>query len=243
MPAFMAKLAGTPGVASRALQFHHPDLRPNQRDARYDAWDEGRPWVRGMAGARKERMKMAQHRMTCLCPDPALAILRELEGERGSEPACVRRQAGAWVVEHDGRRWCCGAWGRRDDPRFPGVAPRSWMAEQGVAFELAEAALAQQVGNAVVQAYQRSSMLERRRPILKLPGPLRHRLQRRQRGAAAKGPGHDPGRARATIFRKRIADYQRPKLWRATTCRHLSKWRCADSANGPTNSCCRNSAR
>jgi integrase len=45
-------------------------------------------------------------------------------------------------------------------------AARSWMADQGVAFELAEACLAHQVGNAVVQAYQRSSMLERRRPIM-----------------------------------------------------------------------------
>jgi integrase len=43
---------------------------------------------------------------------------------------------------------------------------RSWMADQGVPFELAEACLAHQVGNAVVQAYQRSSMLERRRPIM-----------------------------------------------------------------------------
>ena len=42
-------------------------------------------------------------------------------------------------------------------------AARSWMADQGVAFELAEACLAHQVGNAVVQAYQRSSMLESRR--------------------------------------------------------------------------------
>jgi hypothetical protein len=40
------------------------------------------------------------------------------------------------------------------------------MADQGVAFELAEAALAHQVGNSVVQAYQRSSMLDRRRPIM-----------------------------------------------------------------------------
>ena len=45
-------------------------------------------------------------------------------------------------------------------------AARSGMADQAVAFELAEVALAHQVGNAVVQAYQRSSMLERRRPIM-----------------------------------------------------------------------------
>jgi hypothetical protein len=45
-------------------------------------------------------------------------------------------------------------------------AARSWMADQGVAFELAESCFAHVVGNAVVQAYQRSSMLERRRPIM-----------------------------------------------------------------------------
>ena len=42
------------------------------------------------------------------------------------------------------------------------------MADQGVAFELAEAALGHQVGNAVVQAYQQSSTLERRRPVLSM---------------------------------------------------------------------------
>jgi hypothetical protein len=42
-----------------------------------------------------------------------------------------------------------------------------WAADVAHApFEIAEAALAHQVGNAVVQAYQRSSMLERRRPIM-----------------------------------------------------------------------------
>ena len=40
------------------------------------------------------------------------------------------------------------------------------MADNAVPFELAEACLAHTVGNAVVQAYQRSSMLERRRPIM-----------------------------------------------------------------------------
>ena len=42
---------------------------------------------------------------------------------------------------------------------------RSWMADQGVAFEVAEAALAHTTGG-VVAAYQRSSMLERRRPVM-----------------------------------------------------------------------------
>jgi hypothetical protein len=42
-------------------------------------------------------------------------------------------------------------------------AARSRMADNGVEFELAEACLAHAVGNPVVQANQRSSMLERRR--------------------------------------------------------------------------------
>jgi hypothetical protein len=45
-------------------------------------------------------------------------------------------------------------------------AARLWMADNGVEFELAEACLARAVGSAIVQAYQRSSMLERRRPIM-----------------------------------------------------------------------------
>jgi hypothetical protein len=40
------------------------------------------------------------------------------------------------------------------------------MADQGVQFEVAEAALAHTVGSAVVQSYQRSLMLELRRPVL-----------------------------------------------------------------------------
>ena len=43
---------------------------------------------------------------------------------------------------------------------------RMWAADTGVAFEVAEACLAHAVGNAVVAAYQRSTMLERRRPVL-----------------------------------------------------------------------------
>jgi integrase len=45
-------------------------------------------------------------------------------------------------------------------------AARSWMADVGTPFELAEAVLAHSVGNAVVAAYQRSNLLELRRPVL-----------------------------------------------------------------------------
>ena len=46
------------------------------------------------------------------------------------------------------------------------ASARSWMAENGVAFELAEACLAHQVGNAVVAAYLRTTMLPLRRETM-----------------------------------------------------------------------------
>jgi integrase len=45
-------------------------------------------------------------------------------------------------------------------------AARSWMADNSIEFELAEACLAHAVGDAASRAYQRSSMLERRRPVM-----------------------------------------------------------------------------
>ena len=47
------------------------------------------------------------------------------------------------------------------------TSPFAWAADVAHApFEVAEQALAHVTGSAVVQAYQRSSMLERRRPLM-----------------------------------------------------------------------------
>ena len=43
---------------------------------------------------------------------------------------------------------------------------RDWAAETGVEFSVAEQCLAHTVGNAVTAAYLRTSMLERRRPVM-----------------------------------------------------------------------------
>lgn len=43
---------------------------------------------------------------------------------------------------------------------------RNWAADTGFVFEVAEACLAHSVGSAVTAAYLRTSMLERRRPVL-----------------------------------------------------------------------------
>ena len=46
------------------------------------------------------------------------------------------------------------------------ASARSWMADHGVEFEVAEQCLAHAVGNAVAQAYLRTTMVERRRPVM-----------------------------------------------------------------------------
>ena len=97
--------------------------------------------------------------------DQAMAILRRQHDERGSNPhvfpgrpmsglsnmslAMLMRRLKIDATVHGFR-----------------ASARSWMADQGVQFEVAEAALAHTVGNAVVAAYQRSSMLDLRRPVL-----------------------------------------------------------------------------
>ena len=43
---------------------------------------------------------------------------------------------------------------------------RDWAAETGVMFEVAEASLAHAIGSNVTRSYLRTTMLERRRPIM-----------------------------------------------------------------------------
>ena len=112
----------------------------------------------------KERMKM-QREFSVPLSDRALAILKAQHETRGKNPHVFagrpQRPLSSMSLNMLLRRMKVPVTvhGFRS-------SARSWMADTGVPFELAEAALAHQVGNAVVQAYQRSSMLERRRPIM-----------------------------------------------------------------------------
>jgi integrase len=164
LPAFMAKLAETPGVASRALTFTVLTC-VRTGEALGATWDEidfqTATWT-----IPKERMKMAKPHDVPLS-DAAVTILRAQEIRRTDRndhlfPGQPMRPLSNMAMAMLLRRMGAG------DSTVHGFrsAARSWMADQGVAFELAEACLAHQVGNAVVQAYQRSSMLERRRPIM-----------------------------------------------------------------------------
>jgi integrase len=164
LPAFMAKLAVTPGVASQALAFTILTC-VRTGEALGATWDEI-SFDEAVWRVPSRRMKMAKPHDVPLS-DAAVAILRTQEIRRTDRndpvfPGRPMRPLSNMAMAMLMRRLGAG------DFTVHGMrsAARSWMADQGVAFELAEACLAHQVGNAVVQAYQRSSMLERRRPIM-----------------------------------------------------------------------------
>jgi integrase len=164
LPAFMARLAETPGVAAKALGF--TTLTAARSGEVLNAtWDEinlaTATWT-----VPASRMKMGKPHAVPLS-DAAVAILSAQEAVRGKNPyvfpgARPRQPLSIMAMTMAMRRLGVGnltVHGMRS-------AARSWMADNGVEFELAEACLAHAVGNAVVQAYQRSPMLERRRPVM-----------------------------------------------------------------------------
>ncbi len=111
------------------------------------------------------RMKMQKPHDVPLS-DPALAILRTQEIGRGDNPHMFpgrpMRPLSTMAMRVLLKRLGVGATVHGFRASF-----RMWAAEVAHApFEIAEVRLAHQVGNAVVHAYQRSSMLERRRPIM-----------------------------------------------------------------------------
>jgi integrase len=162
LPAFMTRLAETPGVAAKALAFNILTAARSGETlgATWEEIDfEGATW-----SVPASRMKMRKAHAVPLS-DAAVAILRAQEAVRGRSPYIFpggRPRQPLRALDQVMRRLGVAEWtvhGMRS-------AARSWMADNGVEFELAEACLAHAVGNAVVQAYQRSSMLERRRPIM-----------------------------------------------------------------------------
>ena len=164
LPALMARLAEIESVASRALQF--TILTCSRTSETLGArWDEvsfeTATWT-----IPPSRMKMGREHQVPLS-DAAVAILRRQRDERGDSenphvfPGRPMRGLSNMALAMLMRRI-------KIDATVHGFrsSARSWMADQGVTFEVAEAALAHTVGSAVVAAYQRSSMLELRRPVL-----------------------------------------------------------------------------
>jgi integrase len=161
-PAFMARLMEIDSVASRALQL--TILTCARTSETLGATWEEIDLPNAVWRIPKERMKMEREHDVPLSAQ-ALAILKAQHDERGSNPHVFpgrpMRGLSDMALAMLMRRL-------KIDATVHGFrsSARSWMADQGVQFEVAEAALAHTVGNAVVAAYQRSSMLDLRRPVL-----------------------------------------------------------------------------
>ena len=159
----MARLGREPGTVAKALAFIVLTAARSGETLGM-TWDEvdlaAATWT-----IPASRMKAGKAHVVPLS-DQAISILRGQYEMRGKNPhvfpshlprqalssaslALVMRRLGTNATTHGMR-----------------ASFRMWTADQGIAFEVAEACLAHTVGSAVVQAYQRSSMLERRRPAM-----------------------------------------------------------------------------
>jgi len=165
VPAFMAKLKQTNGEAAKALQFL---ILTAARSSEVFglAWDEihldAKLWT-----APAPRMKMKREHSVPLS-DAAIDILRgQLEARRGAQHlvfpgAKPGRPMSNMAFAMTLRRM------KVDEYTVHGFRSsfRDWAADHGVDFDVAEACLAHKVGNAVTQAYLRSTMIERRRKVM-----------------------------------------------------------------------------
>ena len=163
VPAFWTKLAETPGVAAKALQFLI--LTATRTTETLGAqWDEisfaDETWV-----IPSSRMKMGE-KFSVPLSDAALRLLGDQMGHRGKSPyifagrpraplssmamSMLLRRMGESVTVHGFR-----------------TSFRTWCSDVAhVEFEVAESALSHLVGNAVSRSYNRTDLLERRRPVM-----------------------------------------------------------------------------
>jgi integrase len=154
LPAFMARLSTTLGAPAKALAF--TILTAARSGEVLNA-----TWT-----VPASRMKMGKPHAVPLS-DEAVAILKALEATHGKSPYVFPGSIPRRPLSVMSLKMRMNGLGAGDyTPHGMRSAARSWMADNAVPFELAEACLAHAVGNAVVQADQRSSMLERRRPIM-----------------------------------------------------------------------------
>jgi integrase len=163
LPAFWTKLVETPGVAAKALQFLI--LTATRTTETLGAqWDEisfaDETWV-----IPSSRMKMGKAFSVPLS-DAALRLLADQMDHRGKSPyifagrpraplsnmsmSMLLRRMGESVTVHGFR-----------------TSFRTWCSDVAhVEFEVAESALSHLVGNAVSRSYNRTDLLERRRPVM-----------------------------------------------------------------------------
>lgn len=171
-PRWFAALKEREGMGSRALEFLTlTGVRSGE--VRGAAWGEidfdAARWT-----IPAERMKMKRGHIVPLSSD-AMQLLNVLPrlgdyvftAPRGGQLSDMTLSAGMKRIHgDDGLGFVDPESGDRAVPHGLRSTFRMWAGQRGYNRELAELALAHQIGNAVEQAYQRDSYVERRRPMM-----------------------------------------------------------------------------
>lgn len=177
-PAWWAALAARGGMGAQALQFATMTAARSGQ-VRGATWGEidldAALWT-----IPADRMKARRDHRVPL-PAAAVDLLKRLPRIDGTDlvfPAPrggplsdmtigkVMRDMQEDAVKAGGRGWLDAATGRPAVPHGIRSTFRDWCAERGIDDNVAELALAHQVGSAVERAYLRSDMIERRRAVM-----------------------------------------------------------------------------
>ncbi|WP_108837963.1 tyrosine-type recombinase/integrase [Tateyamaria sp. Alg231-49] len=165
LPAFVAQIRAKDTVSARAIEFMTLTAARSAevRGARWDEIDfDNRIWTIPAARikTRKEhRVPLSDEAMAVLENMPRLGdLIFTVTGNMLSDVACAKPMKATGIV--DARS------GRPIVPHGLRSAFRDWAAETGQDRDMAEIALAHNVGSAVERAYMRSDMLERRRDMM-----------------------------------------------------------------------------
>jgi integrase len=172
-PEFFQRLAQSEATSARLLEFIMlTAVRSNE--ARGATWSEidleARVWTIPAA-----RMKMNRDHDVPLC-DQAVALLRQMEAKKGDSAFVFvgGRGVGAKAEGKPMRNASLWALMQRagGDATTHGFRStfRDWCGENGVDRELAERCVAHKVGSDAENAYARSSLIARRRPIMEAWG-------------------------------------------------------------------------
>ena len=163
LPAFMTRLGSTPGTVAKALAFIILTAA-RSGEALGMTWDEvdlaTATWT-----IPASRMKAGKAHVVPLS-DQAISILRGQYETRGKNPHVFPSHLPRQALSSASLSLVMQRLGANATTHGMRASFRMWAADQGIAFEVAEQCLAHTVGNQVVAAYQRSSMLERRRPVM-----------------------------------------------------------------------------
>jgi integrase len=165
VPAFFAELNGRSATAAKALQFTILTASRTSEvlDMTWTEVDEGaRLWTvpaARMKGGKEHRVPLTDDMLAILEPLKAMASVYVFEGQKRHRP--LSNMSMLMLLRRRGR----------DGFTVHGFRSsfRDWASEAANApRELAEAALAHQVGSNVERAYARSDLLERRREMMEL---------------------------------------------------------------------------